>query len=129
MSLSTFSRTHLPYCLRRAKDGTYITLNREYCYPGTNIGELGLDKTFEDAQFRYDLPEKILRELDARPADQFTADIIFLYQDDTQPANSTAKARRYFERLELLLSLKPVNGQQRVEAHTYLARREAIQTT
>jgi hypothetical protein len=104
MPLDDFRSVHLPYCLQRLADGSYVVLNREY----KPIGYRTRD------HIRYeDLPilatiQGITPQMAAKLSWSGSDDLdrIMLYNDGCIPTASAEHMKRYLEKIEILAALK-----------------------
>ena len=104
MPLGDVRSVHLPYCIQRQPDGSYVILNREY-------KPLGF-KTMEHINYA-DHPVAVrLRGLRPATAAKLSYDgssdlkAIYLYNDGTNPSRSAKNMIAYLERLNRLAKLK-----------------------
>lgn len=97
---------HLPYCLQRQADGTYIVLNRDYKPLGfTSKKNVDYDDYPIAVRFKR-LTDATLINLswENRPPDDEGR--TWLYADSCIPTRSTKNMREYMNRLERLAKLK-----------------------
>lgn len=104
MPLGDVRSVHLPYCIQRQDDGTYVILNREY-------KPLGF-KTNEYIKYS-DYPVRVrLRGLRAATAAKLSCKgstdlkCIYLYDDGSNPARGPKHMAAYLQRLAHLAKLK-----------------------
>lgn len=105
MPLFDFRSTHLPYCLERLPDKSYLILNREY----QPVGE-----TIRRIRHRDELSRVQIPQLTAKKAARISYDgsddlrSIYLYNDGCFPTASAADTAAYFKRLGVLLELRVI---------------------
>src|SRR5580700_2604311 len=100
MSLADFRSVHLPYCIFREEDGSYVFLNREYKPLGfrtTDFIEYG--KYPIKVKFKR-FTSKIASKLSWNGSGEL--DRIYLYNDATNPSKSPKNMKKYFEKLAAL---------------------------
>lgn len=104
MPLNDFRSVHLPYCLMRQDDGSYVVLNREYKPIGFKT------ENWVDYE-KYPIAVKI-KGLTARTAAKISykgstdLDAIYLYNDGCIPTRSAKNMREYLNRLDILAKLR-----------------------
>lgn len=104
MPLDDFRSVHLPYCLQRLSDGSYVVLNREY----KPIGYRTRDHIrYEDLPIRAKI-QGITPQVAAKLSWSGSEDLdrIMLYNDGCVPTAKSEHMKRYLERIEILSSLK-----------------------
>ena len=100
MPLNDFRSVHLPYCLCREEDGSYVVLNREY-------KPLGF-RTREHIDYgKYPIAVKFKRFTPKAAAklswnNSGAMDRIYLYDDSCTPTKSPKFMKMYLEKLERL---------------------------
>jgi hypothetical protein len=104
MPLGDVRSVHLPYCIKKQSDGTYVVLNREY-------KPLGF-KTKDNVNYA-DYPICVkLRGLRAATAAKISYSgssdlgVIYLYNDGCIPTDSAAHMTAYLKRLAVFAKLK-----------------------
>lgn len=103
MPLNDFRSVHMPYCLKKQPDGTYVVLNREYKPLGFN--------THKHVEYE-NYPIKAKIKITAATAKKLSChgdtDIssIFLYDDGCIPTSNAANMNNYLDRLKALAKLK-----------------------
>jgi hypothetical protein len=117
MSLSDFFRINLPYGLKRNTNGEWFAFNREYMPIGWNSTKdqktIHADDVFSEipvyTKYR-NLTEKKLKKIAYDDGDSIRFDskgninIIFLYNDKSNPQSSPEYWPEYLNRIKLLSS-------------------------
>ena len=89
----------LPYCLQKQKDGSYVILNRNYKPIGFNTSDW---INYEDypISLKMKLTKSTVQLLSIEGGVQ--GDSLYLYNDGTNPMDSTANMRLYMDKLSIL---------------------------
>lgn len=103
MGLYNFQTIHLPYCLKKMSDGSYVVLNREYKPVGFKTSK---HVKYEDypVSVKFRITKKTASSLSHNGSDG--TDMIFLYDDGCVPTRSKANMNAYLEKIEKLAKLK-----------------------
>jgi len=104
MPLSDLCSTHLPYCLKRQEDGTYVVLNREYKPLGFVTNDHVKYGDFPIAVKISRLTATVARRLSY--GGSTALDEIFLYNDGCIPTASADHMQAYLQRLAVLAKLR-----------------------
>lgn len=110
--LSDFFRINLPYCIQRTKEGEWYALNREYkplgFYTNMHITEEDLLKLPIGCEYN-GITEKFLEDLAGNGNytrdDNGRIDRVWLYDDASNPADSSFNSHHWIEYLEKLKKL------------------------
>lgn len=105
MPLGDVRSVHLPYCLKRQKDGSYVILNREYKPLGFKTTDYIPDYSVYPVCVR--LPG-LRAATAAKISYNGSSDLesIYLYEDGCVPTDSSRYMAAYAERLSRLAKLK-----------------------
>ncbi len=102
--MTDFRKVHLPYCIKRLEDGSYVVLNRDKKPIGfTSKGHIDYGAFPVAVKFRR-LTGKTAARLSWNASPD--TDAIFLYNDGCIPTLGPAHMRRYLEKLSVLAKLK-----------------------
>lgn len=104
MALYDFRSIYLPYCLQRQKDGRYIVLNREYKPIGFNTLEHVNYEDYPIAAKIKGITKKTASEISIDSSSNL--DMIFLYNDATNPISNSKNMKEYLKKIERLAKLK-----------------------
>jgi len=99
-----FRSVHLPYCIRKLPNGSYVVLNRDY-------KPIGFRTTRQVDCEAYPIGVKFKRltvKTVAKLSCQASPDInnIYLYHDGSQPTANAKNMEEYLERIRVLAALK-----------------------
>lgn len=105
MPLGDVRSVHLPYCLKRQADGSYVFLNREYKPIGFKTAEYVPDYSAYPVCVR--LPG-LRAATAAKLSYNGSSDLetIYLYDDGCVPTDSPRYMKAYADKLERLAKLK-----------------------
>lgn len=106
MPLYNFQYAHLPYCLQKQKDGSYIALNREYKPIGFYTDEHVDYGLYPIAVKFKGLTAKTAARVSYKNSPNLEA--IYLYNDSCVPHFSKKDMAAYLDRLAILAKLKIV---------------------
>lgn len=103
MALQDFRAVFMPYCLQKQPDCRYAVLNREYKPVGFYTTDW-IDYAKHPVLVRL----KGLTKAKAAKLSvdvEVNVDLLYLYDDETNPVKNSANMRAYLEKLEMLASL------------------------
>ena len=102
MPLHDFRSVHLPYCLEKQEDGSYVVLNREYAPIGftqrKNYNQLPIFVKIKN------LTPKLAEKLSYKKSNDTSN--IYLYNDGSIPTSSKENMQSYLDKLALLAELQ-----------------------
>lgn len=104
MPLGDFRSVHMPYCLKKQKDGSYIVLNREYKPIGFRTKDWLTYGDYPISHKFIGLGPSVAKKL-SWSGDK-NLDEIFLYNDGCIPDKSSENMTGYLKRIEVLMKLK-----------------------
>lgn len=105
MPLHNFRQIHMPYCLKRNVDGTYVVLNREY-------KPLGFDTkdyiSYEDypIAIKYKISKVTAKKLAYNHEE--SNHTIYLYNDGCIPEHSAKNMKAYIDKLTILAKITKI---------------------
>jgi hypothetical protein len=103
MALGDFRAVFFPYCLKKQEDGRYAVLNREYKPVGFFTREwVEYEKHPVLVKLKGLTKAKAVKLSDNGKAN---LDVIYLYNDDTNPVRNKANMRAYLAKIEILAGL------------------------
>lgn len=104
MPLKDFRSIHLPYCIRRQKDGSHVVLNREYQPIGFKTKDyVDLEKLPVAVHFK-GLTARVAAKVSFDGKDDLES--IFLYNDGCIPTSGADHMKKYLARLAILAKLE-----------------------
>lgn len=108
MPIGRVAHTHLPYCLQKTTDGSWLLLNRNYKPLGT-VGTEHVD--YDNHPDRLKIHHKTISALQQHatgviPDQPGDLGLFFLYDDGCMPTESAAHWSRYSAILQILISAK-----------------------
>lgn len=104
MPIGTLAHIHLPYCIKRLPDESYVVLNRDYKPLGFFTKEHLVYEQYP-VTFRFArLSPATAAKISVHGHEDL--DMIFLYDDGTIPNDSDANMKAYMARLATLSKLK-----------------------
>ncbi len=103
-NMDSIRRTHVPYCVQKQPNGSYILLNRNY-EPLGFLGEFNSERDSKNFEFYFARMTAITA---AKISWNNNPDVdkIFLYNDRCTPTLKEEYINNYFVRLEHLMRLK-----------------------
>jgi hypothetical protein len=103
MPLKDFRSIHLPYCIDRQKDGSYVVLNREYKPIGFKTKKTVKYDDFPIAVHFKGLTARVATKVSFKGSEKL--DRIYLYDDGCIPTDGAEHMKSYLARLAVLAKL------------------------
>lgn len=104
MPLGDVRSVHLPYCVKKQDDGTYVVLNREYKPLGFKTKEHVKYENYPISVKLSGIGPATAKKLSYKGSTD--VDTIYFYNDGCVPTESAANMKAYLERLGHFAKLK-----------------------
>lgn len=108
MPIGRVAHTHLPYCLQKTADGSWLLLNRNY-KPLGSVSNVRVD--YDSHPDRLKIHQRTISSLQKHatsiiPDQPGDPGLFFLYDDGCIPTESAAHWKRYASILQILINAK-----------------------